>query len=555
MGELNFNVIAAIKELSSEIESSGLSESKFEQLREKTNRLNSFFGTPDRLTWIMVAVLLKQMSDYEVSLRDLVVFFGLENSDLLELKQDIDKLVEHRLLITERSRRARRLLRIGSFSFAASEKVMDAVFKNLSIDECSASAGLDLFGFCDEVSSLIQTRAEDMITSRELCDSVELLESRNRNITMVKELSRLHIASEERVLLYEMMNDIIGGSRATSLIMTLKDMLESKKQYMRMMDDIVSNRSELIEKGIVSIEKYGFGNDIALSFTPFALDLFASEELGSLIASRRMKALTPNSEIKEKELYFDAKLSQQLDFLRNSLKQDNFIAMQQRLSDLSYSSGLAILFYGAPGTGKTESVLQLARSTGRAIYRVDISESKSMWYGESQKKIKEIFNNYRLACQHSELKPILLFNEADALFSARSKNPRSSVDQTENAIQNILLEEMETLDGILIATTNLADNLDEAFDRRFLFKVEFEKPDLASKINIWKSKLDWLTGEQLTTLACRYDFSGGEIDNVVRKVLMNQVLTGILPEKDELLGYCETERVSKRNGNRFKVGF
>ena len=91
-----------------------------------------------------------------------------------------------------------------------------------------------------------------------------------------------------------------------------------------------------------------------------------------------------------------------------------------------------------------------------------------MWYGESEKIVKGIFTRYKRMCKRSSVKPILLFNEADAILSKRhNMDGGRSTDQTENTIQNIILEEMEKLDGILIATTNLADNLDKAFERRF----------------------------------------------------------------------------------------
>lgn len=555
MGVINFNVIAAIRDLASAIESSELSETAMENLHEHTEKLNLYFGTSDRHTWIMVAVLLKQMSDYEVSLRDLVSFFSLDNSYMLELKSDIDLLIEKRLLFAERSRRNRRLFRIGNFGFLAAENVVDAVFKNLPLDECTSTTGLDLFGFCDEVGLQIQNRSDDYLTNEDLNELVKDMERKNPDLVMVKELQRLKLDTMHRVLLYEMMNDFICGNKATTLGMTLKDMFESKKLYVRTMDEFVSGRSALIEKGIVTISKSEFGNDMSIAFTQYALEQFAKEELGSLLKTNYLKVLTPNAELKEKQLFFDAKLEKEVSFLKQSLQPANFIAMQSRLAEQGFMEGVAALFYGAPGTGKTETVLQLAKSTGRDIYRVDISESKSMWYGESQKKIKEIFENYRLACKYTDIKPILLFNEADALFSARKQNPHSSVDQTENAIQNILLEEMEKLDGILIATTNLAANLDKAFDRRFLFKIEFEKPSVNAKMHIWKSKLDWLTDEQAEQLAGRFGFSGGEIDNVVRKVLINQVLTGEYPSAEVLGGYCEAEKMEEKGGKPCRVGF
>ena len=77
--------------------------------------------------------------------------------------------------------------------------------------------------------------------------------------------------------------------------------------------------------------------------------------------------------------------------------------------------------------------------------------------------------------KRSDVAPILLFNEADAIFGVRKNGAENAVDKMENTIQNIILQEMEDLNGILIATTNLATNLDSAFERRFLYKIEFEK--------------------------------------------------------------------------------
>lgn len=556
MAQLNFNLIAAIRDLAPAIELSGFSELSMTEMRSITEPLNDYFGTTDRQTWIMVAVILKQMSDHDVSLRDLVSFFGLQHQYMLELKNDVDQLVELRLLLTERTRNSRRIFRSGNFSFFASEQVMEAVFKNLPLDECSPMINLDLFGFCEEVGIQIQNRSDDYITTDELGDLIVAMENKNPDIVMVKELRTLRLDIIERVLLYEMMNDYISGSLSTTLGITLKDMFSGKKQFVRMMDEFVSNRSVLLGKGIVSVSKSSYGNDLSISFTQYALELFASEELGALLKNKRLKVLTSFKELTEKKLFFDKVLGEQISFLTNSLQQSNFIELQSRLAAQGYSQGVAALFYGSPGTGKTETALQLALSTGRDVYRVEISESKSMWYGETEKKIKGIFENYRLACKHSERKPILLFNEADALFGTRRQNLRSSVDQTENAIQNIILEEMESLDGILIATTNLTANFDSAFDRRFLFKIEFQKPSSEAKKQIWRSKLNELSEDEIGYLADNFDFTGGEIDNIVRKVLINRVLTGNRPSSVDIIGYCKTEKLSHQYASqRTKVGF
>ena len=179
--------------------------------------------------------------------------------------------------------------------------------------------------------------------------------------------------------------------------------------------------------------------------------------------------------------------------------------------------------------------------------QVDISEMKTCWYGESQKLVKGVFTKYERLCKKAKNLPILLFNEADAIFAKRLENKGSSVDQTEKAIQNSMLEQMEKQKGILIATTNFDSCLDPAFESRFLFKVKFERPNLEAKKRIWMDKLNGLSEDAAEVLAESYNLSGGEIDNIVRKVTMNRVLTGEDYSLDNLKELCGREKFSKQH--------
>ncbi|MDK2843202.1 MAG: hypothetical protein PWQ17_2709 [Anaerophaga sp.] len=216
-------------------------------------------------------------------------------------------------------------------------------------------------------------------------------------------------------------------------------------------------------------------------------------------------------------------------------------------------NGFACLFYGAPGTGKTETVYQIARQTGRNILPVNVSEIKSVWVGESEKSIKKLFDDYRESVSHSEVAPILLFNEADALLGTRMETLHS-VDKMENALQNIILQEMENLNGIMIATTNMTRNLDKAFKRRFIYKIEFLNPSLHTKKQIWRSMMSNLSESDADELAQKYDFSGGQIENIVRKSVVEQVLNGGLPSLETLHGFCRNERFNQID-NRPRIGF
>jgi SpoVK/Ycf46/Vps4 family AAA+-type ATPase len=208
---------------------------------------------------------------------------------------------------------------------------------------------------------------------------------------------------------------------------------------------------------------------------------------------------------------------------------------------------------GGPGTGKTETALQLAKKTGRGIVQVDIAEAKSKWFGESEKKIKEIFSDYRIAVEKLKVTPILLFNEADAIIGKRQilGEERQGCGQTENAMQNIILQEIENLDGILIATTNLVKNMDNAFERRFLYKIEFEKPTPEARAYIWQTMLPNLSKQEAGELSDKFAFSGGQIENIARKNMVRNAIYGedlnfeelLETARDEFLDYKEERKM------------
>jgi SpoVK/Ycf46/Vps4 family AAA+-type ATPase len=185
--------------------------------------------------------------------------------------------------------------------------------------------------------------------------------------------------------------------------------------------------------------------------------------------------------------------------------------------------------------------------------QVDIASTKSKWFGESEKQIKALFDKYRGCIKKCAITPILLFNEADAVFGKRRilGETRNGPDQTENTIQNIILQEIENLNGILIATTNLSTNMDAAFERRFLYKIEFDKPETETRKAIWTSLIAGLSDKDAWALASRFDFSGGQIENIARKSTVHHVLSGKTPILDDMIKFCTEECL----GREKRIGF
>ena len=281
------------------------------------------------------------------------------------------------------------------------------------------------------------------------------------------------------------------------------------------------------------------------------------EEVESIVPTEEdenINMLTSYKQLAQRPLYFSDKTEEQVQTLTNLLHEEQLAKVRQALKAHNMPLGFCCLFYGAPGTGKTELVQQLAIATQRDLFQVNIATLRDKYVGESEKQLKRIFDKYRSLVRTQEHAPILFFNEADAIFGNRMENTQRSVDKMENALQNIILQEMEVLDGIMICTTNLTSCLDKAFDRRFIYKVEFEKPTNQARKLIWQSMLSSLNDEQATELANRFDFSGGQIQNISRKQVINAIFSG----KDEL-DYdqikldCQNESISRNS--RGKVGF
>lgn len=270
-------------------------------------------------------------------------------------------------------------------------------------------------------------------------------------------------------------------------------------------------------------------------------------------ASSKMNGMKACGDIVPKTLFYNEREDGQVKRLRDILSQEQLPQVQERLKKRGMRTGVCVLMHGAPGTGKTATAYELARQTGRDIIQVQVTDFKDKYVGESEAKLKSIFSNYRSCCKNSKVIPILLLNEGDAILSKRLNNVEKSVDQMSNALQNILLEEMENLEGIMIVTTNLTNNLDSAFERRFIFKIQFDKPNKEVKARIWKSMIEDLNEEESAELAEMFDISGGEIENIARKTIIEYVISGKDPDLDMVKGFAKEEKLM--TNTRPIVGF
>ena len=418
--------------------------------------------------------------------------------------------------------------------------------------------GLEASDLLFRIKRTLAIRADGQCSTSYVYEELQVLMERNLDNSVSRTVRKINnqVTSLETIVLYGLIyryyyedDDMVGWHDLEDYF--TEEELDSLRCHYR------RERMPLQRKGIIEYS----GQNGLINKDYFRLMKNVKEELfadvgGVRKENQKVKATRKmqSNEITPKTLFYNPDEGQQVSRLEKLMSNERFDDIRAKMKTKNFRTGFNCLFYGGPGTGKTETVYQIARESGRDLFIVDVSQIKSCWVGESEKNIKEIFVRYRQTVNAGGTIPILLFNEADAIFGIRKQGAERAVDKMENSLQNIILQEMEDLDGILIATTNLTANLDKAFERRFLYKIRFGKPSVEARTAIWRSMIPELSEAESIQLATDFDFSGGQIENVSRKRALAAILETKEPDYATIRSYCEEETLTGNESKR-KIGF
>ncbi|GHV89702.1 hypothetical protein AGMMS50268_02050 [Spirochaetia bacterium] len=512
---------------------------------------------------VLFSIVLNIQNESSVSVADIAKSIKTPSLLIIQYQDDFDSLVEKRLIrkyqgYPGRSTPFASRSESGISTYRVPKNVIEVLNHNAewSIPSHKDLTFEDFFATLDD---LFEQRIAESITFDTLKFEITQLVADNHHLDFVKKIKELGLGDDDWMLLLIICNQAIDDDQRISC-QNVSSIFDNRSHGVRIWRQLVNEKNKLQELGLIESENYqGFGNNQTFVLTQKTKDDLLGEISTINLIGKNPKGLISYKDIKPKELIYNETERDKISKLQRLLDKDQFQNVRSRLEANNMRLGFACIFSGSPGTGKTEQVLQIARLTERDIVKIDLSETKSKWFGESEKRIKDIFDRYRglvkLAQKNEENIPILFFNEADGIFSKRQviSGERNGPAQTENAIQNIILDELENLEGILIATTNLTKNFDDAFERRFLYKIEFSKPDKESRKAIWKSMVDDLSDDDAAVLAAGYNFSGGEIENIARKRTIDMILTGDKPSLEEMMSMCRDEKLVKDTSK--KIGF
>jgi len=505
------------------------------------------------------AFLLSNVLDYNykkgvVGLDDLAGTFDCTPAQMMKFKSDIDELVKMGLLMKEKKDIGGKVYKGPTIvSLYTPDNIFDAVLNNEPIPDSAATKCKDVFELLERLYIFGCDRESGRISTQELLASSRDLLSHYADFPLVKQILAINLSDGDIYLLCYLLWKHITGVANVDVETAVNGIFDMTRKRFEYKQELMLNQHPLIQNNLIEIEKSRIFNNTWIKLQDKTVELLVSDGLQLTLTKGKKENIISPQEITRKELIFNQQESKQINQLIHSLQEVKFLEIQQRMKVKGLPFGFTVLLWGLPGTGKTESVYQMARETGREIMSVDLSQSKSMWFGESEKIVKKIFTDYYSYAKGCNNTPILLFNEADGIFSKRKNVGNSTVGQTENTIQNIILQELETFSGILIATTNLASNFDKAFERRFLYKIGLSKPDISTRSQIWKIKLPGISEPDCVVLGEKFDFSGGQIDNIVRKYEIVGVLEGRMPDLPELITFCNEELLDKSTYT--KIGY
>ncbi len=233
--------------------------------------------------------------------------------------------------------------------------------------------------------------------------------------------------------------------------------------------------------------------------------------------------------------------------------------IRPNLASKSFGS-VKILLYGPSGTGKTITAQALAGEVGADLFKVDASNLVSSWVGESTKNVKKVFREFYKYSKISKKRLFLFMNEADQLLTSRGTITQAA-DKEYNQMQNILLEELENFDGVFLATTNLAELFDTAWNRRFNIKIRFDVPKFDTRLKLWKVHISekMPLGEDVNfDKLAEYELAGGSIANVIynaaRRAALRDINDRVVRQKD-FIDAVQNELKSHLGLKNSKVGY
>ncbi len=345
--------------------------------------------------------------------------------------------------------------------------------------------------------------------------------------------------------LYDMPYSEFGGSKKHNsdifvpTIQTIMFLMCGSNIALSMQKRVLfNNDSKLFKNSILQFHSSDSFLQTPIVLTKSTIHLLLGDETKTFDYSKEFPAKKIQSHYSWDDLITSKHTKQHLQELELWLKHHNTLLNEWGMKK-SLPQGYKALFYGPPGTGKSLTASLLGKKLQKDVYRIDLSQIVSKYIGETEKNLEKVFLK---ADEHDW---ILFFDEADSSFGKRT-SVNSSNDKYANQGTSYLLQRIDECDNMIILASNLKDNFDEAYLRRFQSIIYFGLPEYEERLQLWEkgfSKKANLQNVDLSDIAYNYELSGATIMNVIRyaslmalhnnstKISQDDIINGIRKEK------------------------
>ncbi len=520
-----------------------------QKLESDLNSIADFFAVDNKVAAVFSIIICDQLSGESYSVTRIMKSLGFKPLEFMKTIEELNQWKSKGLLRSTMRRSSK-----PTSEYVFSKEVIDAVIYNdilklnIEIPENQNEAFLNIRSY---INNVLVTVEKDYVV-----DVLINYVHKFKQFDLIKEIFDNEDLNElEKVILFYVIAYAQYGVQEFDLDLILDYFDDESNLHFGFKQRVSTEKSKLFTDGYLEFEVPGF-IDFSIVLPGEKLkkhinfDINKSEQ--STFSPKYSTLITPES-LEITNLYFNTDTQKSIDEVL-LLTSNSFTEVMQRFEENAINPGLSMLYYGLPGTGKTELVKQIAKLNNRMLLLVDVASIKSKWVGESEKNIKRVFNEYRQALKFYGETPILFFNECDALISKRN-DVQSSVDQMNNTMQNILLQELEDFKGIFVATTNLIQNIDKAFDRRILYKLHLDEPENETRFKILKSHFPNYSDSLLLEISNKHHLTGGQIQNLKKKFLVEQILfKNVESTEENFKNYIESELNFRKNKKK-SIGF
>lgn len=528
-----------------------LSDEFMTKAQPATDYIRAILEITPRQAAILSIFIAECVENGHCDAKDISGHLGCNPYSTIVIRDELDQLRRLHMLSKNGG------IRYGGYT--VSNELMEAIRENRAMPK-RVIENLSFENMFAELRYIIRTACDDTcpgdICIKDICSDIRNLFSHNQHLDFCKNAEIAVDSGDVNFFTFVYYCSHLVNMDHDYMVLnkTALHNVLNEWEYNRLERTLMSGDNVLITHGLLESYTDTGLYDYAFRVTDNVRKSMLSEYV-PIVITRRDGMLKPEKII-PKQLFYNPETQQQMDTIEKLLSQGNYHTAVESLEKSGMRRGVAILLSGPAGTGKTEFVLQLARKTGRSIMQVNVSDIKDKFVGESEKRCNAMWNEYNRFVEKSSVEPILFLNEADQILGRRFENVDHSSDQMNNSLQNIMLENMEKTNGIMICTTNLAKNLDSAFERRFLFKVELDRPTIEARREIWKSLVPQISEEHATFLAAKYDLSGGQVENISRKLLISAAVDNLTDiSLEHYCKFCEQELCGYTKNPVGKIGF